>query len=549
MENLQSLVFSELPIPAWQLVLYTVLTCVFILSRRVRAFLLTTCVFALYWTFHFLRAQWFAGAGGEFLGPAIYGFFSLVLVGLALHAVFFFREQGHFPGLSSYEIGRLRRSLLKRMDQMESSILQAEARAAHEIKEFEEIRQNIETRVGPLEDHVHQMDEDLRSRQTAVEDLESGLLSRIHDLESQVSEKGELLRSRDKEIEALKAEMEEQTRKVEVQREEGERRAGEQEAPGTKTEEAAAATIRDLERQLAEKGALLIARNREIKELYQEERERVGALDGEARSLKAEWDRRESSLREQEERLSARVSGLEEELREREAQLKESHQHLQDVRSELEAKTVWLQKQLLEKERGEESEEPLRAGIEALNGRIHELEGQVAEGERLLRLRQQQADKLGAELGEKVAALQALLQEEKGTAQDKESSFRERERDLTARIRDLENLARENDRRSQILSKGGGTRASGADEKAATLQILLQDQDESFARRTASYQEVVESLTARIDELEKQLKENETPAHGRVGEKSRKRGKGVQAREESGEPTPDTENAPPQLGF
>jgi len=485
MENLQSLVFSELPIPAWQLVLYTVLTCVFILSRRVRAFLLTTCVFALYWTFHFLRAQWFAGAGGEFLGPAIYGFFSLVLVGLALHAVFFFREQGHFPGLSSYEIGRLRRSLLKRMDQMESSILQAEARAAHEIKEFEEIRQNIETRVGPLEDHVHQMDEDLRSRQTAVEDLESGLLSRIHDLESQVSEKGELLRSRDKEIEALKAEMEEQTRKVEVQREEGERRAGGQEAPGTKTEEAAAATIRDLERQLAEKGALLIARNREIKELYQEERERVGALDGEARSLKAEWDRRESSLREQEERLSARVSGLEEELREREAQLKESHQHLQDVRSELEAKTVWLQEQLLEKERGEKSKEPLLAEIEALN----------------------------------------------------------------KRIRELEDLIRENESRSQILAKDGDTRASGADEKAATLQILLQEQDESFARRTASYQEVVESLTARIDELEKQLKENETPAHARVGEKSRKRGKGVQAREESGDPTPETEDTPPQFGF
>ncbi|MBI2209709.1 MAG: hypothetical protein HYU47_03775 [Deltaproteobacteria bacterium] len=469
MENLQGLVFSELPIPTWQLVLYTVLTCIFILTRRIRSFLLTTCVFALYWTFHFLRAQWFAAAGGEFLGPAIYGFFSLVLVGLSLHAVFFFREQGHFPGLSSYEIGRLRRSLLKRMDQMESAILQAEARAAHEIKEFEEIRQNMETRVGPLEDHVHRMDENLRSRRTAVEDLESELLSRIHDLESQVSEKGELLRSRDKEIEGLRAEMEEQARKVEVQREEGEERIRGQEAAGTKTEEEVAAAIRDLERQLAEKEALLIARNREIKGLYQEERE----------------DRQESSFREQEEKLSARVSRLEEELREKEAQLKESHQQLQDVRSELEAKTVWLQKQLLEKERGEKSKEPLLAEIEALN----------------------------------------------------------------KRIRELENLARENDSRSQILSKGGDTRASGADEKAATLQILLQEQDESFARRTASYQEVVESLTARIKELEKQLKENGTPAHAHNGEKSRKRGRGVQAREESGDPTPDTEDTPARFGF
>ena len=548
MEHIQSLVFSELPIPTWQLVLYTVLTCIFILTRRIKFFLLTTCVFALYWTFHFLRAQWFAAAGGEFLGPAIYGFFSLILVGLSLHAVFFFREQGHFPGLSSYEIGRLRHSLLKRMDQMESAILQAEARAAHEIKEFEEIRQNIETRVGPLEDHVHEMDENLRSRQTAVEDLEGELLSRIHDLESQVSEKGELLRSRDKEIEALKSEAEERSRELQVQLEEDKERMGGKEAPWQKAEEDAA-TIRDLERQLAEKEALLIARNREIKELYLEERQRVEALDSQARSLKAEWDRQESSSREQEEKLSARVSGLEEELREKEAHLRESHQQLQDVRSELEAKTVWLQRQLLEKERGEKSKEPLLAEIEALNGRIRELEGQVEEGEHLLRLRQQRADDLGAAMEKKVAALQALRQEEKGAAQERESSFREREGDLTARIRDLENLVKENDRRLQILSKDGDTRASGADEKAATLQILLQEQDESFARRTASYQEVVESLTARIEELEKQLKENGTPAHARNGEKSRKRGRGVQAREESGDPTPDTEDTPPRFGF
>jgi len=484
MENIQSLVFSELPIPTWQLVLYTVLTCIFILTRRIKSFLLTTCGFALYWTFHFLRAQWFAAAGGEFLGPAIYGFFSLVLVGLSLHAVFFFREQGHFPGLSSYEIGRLRHSLLKRMDQMESAILQAEARAAHEIKEFEEIRQNIETRVGPLEDHVHEMDENLRSRQSAVENLEGELLSRIHDLESQVSEKGELLRSRDKEIEALRSEAEERSRELQVQREEDKERMGGKEAPWQKAEEDTA-TIRDLERQLAEKEALLIARNREIKELYLEERQRVEALDSQARSLKAEWDRQESSSREQEEKLSVRASGLEEELREKEAHLRESHQQLQDVRSELEAKTVWLQRQLLEKERGEQSKEPLLAEIEALSGRI----------------------------------------------------------------RELEDLIRENESRSQILAKDGDTRASGADEKAATLQILLQEQDESFARRTASYQEVVESLTARIEELEKQLKENGTPAHARNGEKSRKRGMGVQAREESGDPTPDTEDTPPRFGF
>lgn len=476
MENLQSLVFSELPVPTWQLVLYVVLTCAFILTRRMKSFLLTTCLFALYWTFFLLRGQWLAAAGGEFLGPAVYGFVSLILVGLSLHAVFFFREQERFPGLSSYEIGRLQRNLLKRIDQMESAILQAEAKAVHEIRQFEEIKQNIETRVVPLENHVQEMDADLRSRQTAVDDLGKGLLGRIRDLESQASEKGELLRSRDKEIEALKSEVEEQSRKLQLQLDESEGRMTGQEAPREKAEEEFTATIRDLERQLVEKEALLIARSREIKELYSEERERVEALDSQSRSLKAEWDRQESSFREQEEKLSARVSALEEEIREKEAQLRESHQQLQDVRSELEAKTVWLQRQLLEKERGSESKEALLAETETLN----------------------------------------------------------------KKIRELENLIRENESRSQILSKSGNSRASGADEKAATLQILLQEQEESFARRTASYQEVVESLTARIEQLEKQLKENGTPAHARNGEKNKKRGKGVQSREESGESILDT---------
>ncbi len=45
--------------------------------------------------------------------------------------------------------------------------------------------------------------------------------------------------------------------------------------------------------------------------------------------------------------------------------------------------------------------------------------------------------------------------------------------------------------------------------KLSPLQALLKEQEESFARRTASYKEVVESLTSRINDLESQLKERE----------------------------------------
>lgn len=475
MESLQGLVFTELQLPTWQLVLYTVLTCVFILTRRIKSFLLTTCLFALYWTFHLLRVQWLAVVGGEILGPAAYGLFSLILVGVALHAVFFFREGEHFPGFSSYEIGRLRRSLLKRIDQMESAILQAEEKAVHEIRQFEEIKQKLETKVAPLESQLQEMDADLRFRQTAVEDLEKRLLDRIHDLESELAEKEEMLRSRARELETIKSEAEEETRRLRLQLQEAQDRASGLEASPQGADDEINATVRELERQLAAKEALLLARNKEIKDLHAEAREMTEAFNRESQALKTGWEEQESSLREHEEKLVEQLSGLQQEVLRREAELRDRDREIEGLRSELETKTAWLQRQLVDREQAAESKEPLLKEIEALKGKIRELEDQVAEGENRLRERQRQAD----------------------------------------------------------------PRSSAAEERAAALQILLREQEESFARRAASYKEVVESLTGRIQELERQIKEQEIGSSSRSGEKGKGRARAVPPKERSVDATSD----------
>ncbi|MEK6601473.1 MAG: hypothetical protein AABZ09_06295 [Candidatus Binatota bacterium] len=445
MESLQGLVFSQLGIPAWQILLYIDLSSFFMLSRRTRFCLMTTYLFALYWIFHLFRVYWLSTAEADFLVLTAYILFGFTQFGLLLYAFFFFSERYHFPGFSSFEIGRLQRTLLKRIDQMEMIVVKAEARTVHEIQQFEGLKQKIETRIGPIENRVEKMDEVLGQREFAVQGLETGVLTQLHELQSQLRKNEELLQSRDKEIQDLRLEMEEKSVRFQLQLQE-EEEGIKRESPWKESEEKLHAAIHDLERQLTEKEALLLARNLEIKDLRLDVGERAGVLESQLQALKAQLAERESSFKENEEGLSARVRGLEEDLREREAQLKGRDQEIQNIRSDLETKIVWLQGQILETEQySEEQESSFTALREELNGRIQELESQL----------------------------------------------------------------RERDRRPRTHDGEAEFPSPGAEVKIDSLQALLKEQEESFVRRAASFKEVMESLTDRIHQLECQLKEKE----------------------------------------
>lgn len=446
MEKLQSLALSELSIPTWQILLYLGSASFFVCSRRARYFLIATCLVTLYWTFYLFRTGGVSFASGDFLGLAAYGLFSLTVFGLTLHAFFFFKERDHFPGFTSYEIGRLRRTLLKRIDQMETAVLQAEERVVRGIQQIEEVRQKVETRWGPLESQVHQIDEIMSQRETAVQELEQGLVGQIRDLERQLEAKEELLQSRERETRDLRAAMSEQSAKFKAQLQEQEERIR-GETSRKESEENGPAAIHELERQLAQKEALLLARNREIRELCSEVRDQAGALDSRSEAWRAEQAVQETSFKAKAEEWTARVRGLEEQVREREDRLKERDQEILNLRSDLDAKVIWLQNQILEREQDTgKRESSLAAAAEGLHRRIRELEDQLREKEN---------------------RLQAQGQEyEAGAA---------------------------------------ASPSPEAEVKIDSLQALLKEQEESFTRRAASYKEVVETLTARIEELEQGL--------------------------------------------
>lgn len=509
MESLQGLVFSQLDIPTWQILLYIGLSSFFMLSRRTRFCLMTTYFFALYWTFHLFRVYWLSTAEGDFLVLTAYILSGITLVGLLLYAFFFFSERHHFPGLSSFEIGRLQRTLLKRIDQMEMAVLKAETRTIHEIQQFEGLKQKIETRIGPLENRVEKMDEVLGQREFAVQGLERGVLTQLHDLENQLSKKEELLQSRDKEIQDLRSEMEEKSVKFQLQlQEEEERIKGE--STWKESEEKLHAAIHDLERQLTEKEALLLARNLEIEDLRSDVGERAGVLESQLQALKAELAEREFFFKEKEEGLTARVHGLEEDLREREAQLKGRDQEIQNLRSDLETKIVWLQGQILETEQDSgEQESSFTALREELNGRIQKLESQLREKDNFLQARGREDDARRSELEQRVSELQLLLEEKEEAVKARETSFQESQERLASRIRDLENQLRERARRPRTHGGEVEFPAPDAEVEIDSLQALLKEQEESFARRAASVNEVMESLTDRIHQLEHQLKEKE----------------------------------------
>lgn len=406
MESLQRLLLSELGIPVWQLGLFVGLISFFVLTHRIRVGLIAAYLLTLYWGFYVFRAYLFSVAGGDFLASAAYIFFGFSLAGLSIYTLFYFREGSYHPGFPGFEISRLRRALLKRIDQMETAVLQAEARAVDEIRQFEELKQRIETKIGPLENQVQKIDGVLGQREFAVQGLEKGLLTRLHDLENQLRGKEELLQSRDKEIQGLRSEMEEQSLKLQVRLQEEEEKIR-RESSWREEEENLHAAIHDLEGQLTKKEALLLARSLEIRDLRLEGGEGAQVLDGQLQALKAELAGRESSFKEKEEGLTARVHGLEEELRERETELKRRDQEMQNLRS------------------------------------------------------------------------------------------------------DLENQLRERGQRPRAHSGGVEFLSPDTEVKLSSLQALLKEQEESFARRAASYKEVVESLTSRIDDLESQLKERE----------------------------------------
>ena len=227
MENLQRLLLSELGIPAWQLVLFVGLISFFTFTHRVRIGLIAAYLLQIYWNFYVFRAYLFSVAGGDFLALAAYILFGIALAGLSLYTFFFFRESSHFPGLAGLEISRLRRTLLKRMESMESAVLGAAAEIAvlqaklqgtmedlgKREATFTEARhvegkdqgREAEEKAVVLEALLKEQEESFGRRAASFKEVIESLHDRIHKLEQQLKERENLLETRAEEGKKEKA--------------------------------------------------------------------------------------------------------------------------------------------------------------------------------------------------------------------------------------------------------------------------------------------------------------------------------------------------------
>lgn len=91
-ENFGKLMTFALTIPVWQMIVYTLLISIFMLSHRVGFCLTTTYVFALYWIFHLFGPHFVTNAGGNPWAMTVYILFGFSLASLSIFSFFFFEE-------------------------------------------------------------------------------------------------------------------------------------------------------------------------------------------------------------------------------------------------------------------------------------------------------------------------------------------------------------------------------------------------------------------------------------------------------------------------
>jgi len=237
----------QISLPAWQMVIYICLVTGFMLTHRIRYAFLTTFVFIIYWIFYLSWPSFIGLADGNSVVLTSYVTFGFVLAGLAVYAYFFFSETSRMPpGLMGHGMNRLEKNLVKRFEQMEAAVLEAEAKAVKEVQRLEELKQNFEVRFAPLEGHLHDIGESLQWKESTVKELEENLMGRIGALEKGLKHKEGMLEERDWEVTNVKRDAEKAIAGLQNQLREQEQILKDKNATWKKVEEDSTAQVREL---------------------------------------------------------------------------------------------------------------------------------------------------------------------------------------------------------------------------------------------------------------------------------------------------------------
>jgi chromosome segregation ATPase len=479
MQALQQLVYSDLPIPVWQIVLYVGFISYFMIQRWFKLSFVTSFVLVLYWLHYAFRADLVSITNEDQLARAIYYVLAFALILLIIFALSFLEVDAD--------------SLLAKRER-EITFLRAKAK-------------NAEKTASVLQD---QLEKGESQDSNAKKKLEKKFNVKIEKLEKRLQEAESLLETRDAEISDL------QTNAVAAQKNASafesllEMYQTQESHTKKKLEEELTAKIEMLQHQLQEGEILVEKRNAEIAEL------RAEALDAEthAAAFKAqlEGDQAYNAVaanKKLEDDLTARIAELQHKLRQGESLLEQREMAISELQaraSEAETNASTLKAQLESKLDNESASDKLE---ENLNYQINQLKNELMQGESLLEKRNAEVSEFKAkalEADKRASALKAQLDKDQTQGSFSKKKLEEK---FNAKIAKLENQLKQ----SEALLEKRNTEISDLQAKASEAEknaSALQNQSENARTAVAAaHKKLEEELNARIGKLEKDSKERE----------------------------------------
>ena len=355
---MQNLLFFELTIPTWHLVLFLSIVGGLMLMNKLKFCLLATYLFVFFWVFYLYRADLIALAAGDRILLAAYHLFGFIIAVLILYP--FISPEPSAPARATVgpEMSNLRKALLKRIDKMESAIKEAESKTMTEVLQSEEEKFDAEAKAALLETQLEEKAEVLRRKEAALKELEENLNAQIQSLQDEVNQKDGLLAMQNGESSGNTSELEAKASTLETQLMDKEQSLRARELEATQVEETLQTKIQELENELRQKEELLTVRNGEASGVRSELEAKTSALQAQVMEREASLLARESNARQLEETLQTKIQELETELRQKEellthlqeddVQRQATEAELEGLRAELHERNLILQAREME---------------------------------------------------------------------------------------------------------------------------------------------------------------------------------------------------------
>ena len=179
MQAFTQLVYFDLPIPVWHIVLYVGCISFLMIQRRFKLAIVTSYVLVLFWLHYIFRANLIFIMNGDNVARTIYYLFGFALVLLSIYAFFFLEDEA-----AEFELEKRKKEIAG----LRTKAKEAKKKAA---------------------DLKAQLKKDQINESASRSELDADLAAKIDELEQRLREGGGPLEKRDAQIAELQAKADE----------------------------------------------------------------------------------------------------------------------------------------------------------------------------------------------------------------------------------------------------------------------------------------------------------------------------------------------------